>query len=141
MLTAARDAGLSSVNLVLEPLAAAVGADLPIGEPNGTMIVECGAGTTEVAVLSLGGICVTRSVRVGGASLDHAIADHLHFRHKFLIGSAQTVAEQAGRLVEASGVNYLAGAFSWGTLTREQQLRSIDLFDRVVIPAVRERLG
>lgn len=107
MLTAARDAGLSSVNLVLEPLAAAVGADLPIGEPNGTMIVECGAGTTEVAVLSLGGICVTRSVRVGGASLDHAIADHLHFRHKFLIGSitAERIKQDyvARRQVEPAG--------------------------------------
>src|SRR3546814_21138996 len=50
------------------------------------MIIECGAGTTEVAVLSLGGICLTRSVRVGGASLDKAIADHLHFQHKLLVG-------------------------------------------------------
>jgi actin-like ATPase involved in cell morphogenesis len=85
-MTAAHDAGLGSVRLVAEPFAAAIGADLPISAPNGTMIVECGAGTTEVAVLSLGGICLTRSVRVGGATLDKAIADHLHFKHKFLAG-------------------------------------------------------
>jgi len=86
LMTAAHDAGLGSVRLVAEPFAAAIGADLPISAPNGTMIVECGAGTTEVAVLSLGGICLTRSVRVGGATLDKAIADHLHFKHKFLAG-------------------------------------------------------
>lgn len=86
LLTAARDAGLDGVSLVSEPFAAAIGANLPVQEPSGTMIVECGAGTTEVAVLSLGGICLSRSVRVGGASFDRAIADHLHFRHKFLIG-------------------------------------------------------
>src|SRR3546814_4030176 len=89
LMTAARDAGLGSVRLVAEPFAAAIGAELPINAPSGTMIIECGAGTTEVAVLSLGGICLTRSVRVGGASLDKAIADHLHFQHKFLeIGRA-----------------------------------------------------
>ncbi len=88
LLTAARDAGFRSVRLVAEPFAAAVGADLPIDTPTGSMIVECGAGTTEVAVLSLGDICLTRSVRTGGAALNAAIADHLHLRHKFLIGEA-----------------------------------------------------
>lgn len=92
LLTAARDAGIGSVRLVAEPFAAAIGAGLPVGAPTGTMVVECGAGTTEVAVLSLGGICLTRSVRIGGATLDQAIADYLHFRHKFLIGD--TTAER-----------------------------------------------
>ncbi|WP_443971473.1 rod shape-determining protein [Sphingobium sp. CR28] len=87
LLTAARDAGIGTVHLVDEPFAAAIGADLPVQMPRGTMIVECGAGTTEVAVISLGGICHARSVRIGGASLDQAIADHLHFKHKFLIGA------------------------------------------------------
>ncbi len=86
LLTAARDADLRVVGLVSEPLAAALGADLPIDRPRGTMIVECGAGTTEVAVLSLGGICGTQSVRIGGARLAQGVADHLHFRHKMLIG-------------------------------------------------------
>ncbi len=90
--TAARDAGLGAVRLVSEPFAAAVGAGLPVFQASGTMIVECGAGTTEVAVLSLGGICLTRSVRVGGVALNQAIADHLRFRHKFLIG--EHVADQ-----------------------------------------------
>lgn len=86
LLTAGREAGFKSMQLMAEPLLAAVGAGLPIQKPVGTMIVECGAGTTEVAVLSLGKICMTRSVRSGGAALDKSISDHLHFQHKFLIG-------------------------------------------------------
>lgn len=86
MLTAANDAGLGEVELVAEPFAAALGANLPVGDPAGSMIIECGAGTTEVAVFSLGGICVSGSVRIGGATLDKAIADQLHMHHKFLIG-------------------------------------------------------
>lgn len=87
LLAAASDAGLGSVQLIAEPLAAALGAGLPIELPQGTMIVECGAGTTEAAVLSLGGICATASVRGGGDSLDAALSDFLHIRHKFLIGA------------------------------------------------------
>lgn len=86
MLTAADDAGFGSVTLIAEPLAAAIGADLPVDDPAGSMVIECGAGTTEVAVFSLGGLCETGSVRIGGGTLDQAIADHLHFRHKFLVG-------------------------------------------------------
>lgn len=86
MLTAAYDAGLARVDLVAEPLAAAVGAGLPVATASGSMLIECGAGTTEVAVFSLGGICETGSVRIGGSTLDRAIADHLHLRHKFLVG-------------------------------------------------------
>lgn len=86
MLTAANDAGLGNVTLVAEPLAAAIGADLPVADPAGSMVIECGAGTTEIAVFSLGGLCETGSVRIGGATLDRAIADQLHLHHKFLIG-------------------------------------------------------
>lgn len=96
LVTAANDAGIGSVRLTPEPLAAAIGAQLPIERPTGTMIVECGAGTSEVAVISLGGICRTRSVRVGGASLARAIADDLHLRHKLLIGdlTAERIMEE-----------------------------------------------
>lgn len=86
MFTAARDAALNPVCFVPEPLAAAIGANLKIDAPQGTMIVECGAGTTEVALLSLGGVCLTRSLRGGGAELDASIIDYLHSRHKLLIG-------------------------------------------------------
>src|SRR3546814_11938405 len=89
MLTAARDAALNPVSFVPEPLAAAIGANLEIDAPQGTMIVECGAGTTEVAVLSLGGVCLTRSLRGGGAELDSAILESLHSRHKLHVGRSR----------------------------------------------------
>src|SRR3546814_7589209 len=72
------------------------------------MLVECGAGTTEVVVISLGGVCVSRTVRVGGASLDQAITDFLHLRHKFLIGeqSAERLKlELADESVTGSGAD------------------------------------
>jgi rod shape-determining protein MreB len=87
LMSTATDAGLRDVRLVAEPLAAAIGAGLAVTEPHGSMLVECGAGTSEVVVLSLGAICVRRSVRIGGLALDTAIADHLQSRHKFLIGA------------------------------------------------------
>jgi len=86
LLTAAEDAGLGSVRLVNEPMAAAIGAGLNVADANGSMLIECGAGTTEIVVISLGGISVRKTIRIGGASLDQAIADHLHFQHKLLIG-------------------------------------------------------
>ena len=86
MLTAANDAGFHKVVLVDEPFAAAVGAGLPVEQAAGSMIIECGAGTTEVAIFSLGGRCETGTVRIGGAALDKAFADRLHLQHKFLIG-------------------------------------------------------
>ncbi len=88
LLTAAEDAGLGGVDLLTEPLMAALGAGLPIDRPRGTMIVECGAGTTEAVVVSLGNICASASIRGGGDGLDAAIGDHLHLRHKFLIGAS-----------------------------------------------------
>lgn len=88
LVTTARDAGLRHVQLIAEPLAAAIGMGLPVSASNGSMIIECGAGTTEVVVLSMGAICLRRSVRLGGLALDAAIAEHMLFRHKLLIGAA-----------------------------------------------------
>ena len=88
LMTTAHDAGLGHVELIPEPLAAAIGMGLPVSESHGTMIIECGAGTTEVVVLSMGSICLRRSVRLGGLALDAAIAEHLQLRHKLLIGAA-----------------------------------------------------
>lgn len=83
---AAHEAGIYSVSLVDEPMAAALGAGLDVAEPRGSMLVECGAGTTEIVVITLGGISVRRTVRIGGTALDQAIADYLHLQHKFLVG-------------------------------------------------------
>ena len=80
------------VYLVDEPLAAAIGAGLPITEPVGNMIVDIGGGTTDIAVLSLAGIVYRRSVRVGGDEMDEAIIDHMKRAHGLLIG--ERTAEQ-----------------------------------------------
>ena len=82
----AQQAGAREVYLVEEPMAAAVGANLPIEEPSGNMIVDVGGGTTEVAVISLAGIVYSLSVRVGGDEMDEAIIQHVKRKYNLLIG-------------------------------------------------------
>jgi rod shape-determining protein MreB len=77
----------SAVALIEEPLAAAIGSDLPVAEPSATMIVDIGGGTSEVAVISLGGIVCLESLRVGGYDLDEAVALHLRTRHRLATGT------------------------------------------------------
>jgi rod shape-determining protein MreB and related proteins len=79
-------AGAREVQLVEEPIAAAIGAGLPIGEPRGSMVVDIGGGTSEVAVMSLGGIVVSESLRVGGYELDEAIMAYLRRVHRMAVG-------------------------------------------------------
>ena len=85
-------AGASDVYLIEEPMAAAIGAGLPVSEASGSMVVDIGGGTTEVAVLSLGGIVYPRSVRVGGDKMDEAIISYMRRNHNLLIG--ETTAER-----------------------------------------------
>jgi rod shape-determining protein MreB len=89
---AARSAGARWTELIEEPMAAAIGAGLPVAEPTGNMIVDIGGGTSEVAVISLGGIVVSQSVRIGGDELDEAITGYVKKEYKLLIGS-QTAEE------------------------------------------------
>ncbi len=86
------NAGARRAGLVPEPIAAAIGAGLPITEPTGSMVVDIGGGTTEVAVLSLGDIVYARSVRVGGDRMDEAIVSYMRRAHNLLIG--ETAAER-----------------------------------------------
>ena len=85
-------AGARQAYLIEEPMAAAIGAGLPVAEPTGNMIVDIGGGTTEVAVISLGGIVVSQSIRVGGDELDEAIINYVKKEYKLLIG--QQTAEE-----------------------------------------------
>jgi len=85
-------AGARQAYLIEEPMAAAIGAGLPVGEPTGNMIVDIGGGTTEVAVISLGGIVVAQSIRVGGDELDEAIVNYVKREMKLMIGT-QTAEE------------------------------------------------
>ncbi len=128
---ASLSAGASEVHLIEESLAAAIGAGLPIAEPVGRMVVDIGGGTSEVAVISLGGLVVSRSLRVGGYDLDEAITSHIRNEHRMAIGSQSAEAiklaiaaatPQAEELVtEVRGRDLTSG------LPREVQLTSADV--------------
>lgn len=94
----ALSAGARRVYLIEEPMAAAIGAGLPVTEPTGSMVVDIGGGTTEVAVLSLGGIVYARSVRVGGDKMDEAIISYIRRHHNLMIGdsSAERIKHAVG---------------------------------------------
>ena len=94
----ALSAGARRVFLIEEPMAAAIGAGLPVTEPTGSMVVDIGGGTTEVAVISLGGIVYSRSVRVGGDKLDEAIIAYIRRHHNLLVGesSAERIKKSIG---------------------------------------------
>jgi rod shape-determining protein MreB len=81
-------AGARKAGLISEPIAAAIGAGMPIAEPTGNMVVDIGGGTTEVAVLSLGDVVYARSVRVGGDRMDEAIISYLRRQHNLLVGES-----------------------------------------------------
>jgi rod shape-determining protein MreB len=105
------------VRLIEEPLAAAIGADLPITEPTGNMIVDIGGGTTEVAVISMGGIVYSRSIKVGGDHMDEAIVQHMRRRHEMLVGP---------RTAEQIKIE-LGNASPEGAEVREMQVKGRDL--------------
>ncbi len=94
----AQQAGASKVYIVYEPMAAALGAGLPIHEPSGSMVVDIGGGTTEIAVLSLDGMVYSRSVRVGGDKMDDAIIQYVRRTTNLLLGemSAERVKKEIG---------------------------------------------
>ncbi|CAN5252832.1 rod shape-determining protein [soil metagenome] len=118
---AASNAGASQVFLIEEPMAAAIGADMPVTEPIGSMVVDIGGGTTEVAVLSLRGLAYTTSVRVGGDKMDEAIVSYVRRHHNLLIGEAtaerikkeygvaQKPADGVGQIIHIKGRDLVNG--------------------------------
>src|SRR4026208_1963216 len=82
-------AGARQAYLIEEPMAAAIGAGLPVGEPSGNMVVDIGGGTTEGAVISLGGIVVSQSIRIGGDEIDESITNYVKREYKLMIGQQQ----------------------------------------------------
>ena len=103
---AAEGAGANEVYLIEEPMAAAIGANLPVTEPTGSMIVDIGGGTTEVGILSLGGIVYSRSVRVGGDKMDEAIISYIRRHYNLLVGesTAEKIKKQIGTAFVSSDV-------------------------------------
>ena len=119
---AAESAGARDVYLIEEPMAAAIGAGLPVTEPTGSMIVDIGGGTTEVAVLSLGGIVYARSVRVGGDKMDEAIISYIRRHFNLLIGesTAEKIKKQIGTAFVSSD-----------TPLREMEIKGRDLINGI----------
>lgn len=86
VIDAARQAGAGEAYLIEEPMAAAIGAGLPVHEPTGSMVVDIGGGTTEIAVISLGGIVTSRSIRIGGDEMDDSIVQYIKRMYNLMIG-------------------------------------------------------
>ncbi len=102
VMDAALEAGARSVKLIPEPLAAAIGAGLDISQPQGYLVVDIGGGTTDVAVVSLGGIVASESIRVAGDQFDEAIVRHVKIKHKVHIGerTAEQIKMRIGAVYE-----------------------------------------
>jgi rod shape-determining protein MreB len=143
----AESAGAREVYLIEEPMAAAIGARLPITEPTGSMIVDIGGGTTEVAVISLSGIVFSRSVRVGGDKMDEAISQYIKRKHNLLVGerTAELIKISIGsaypddeiRTMEIKGRDLVAGVPKTVVITDEEIRDSLVEPINQIVEAVR----
>ena len=102
-------AGARKVQLIEEPIAAAIGANLPISEATGSMVVDIGGGTTEIAVLSLGGVVYSNSIRIAGDAMDQAIISYMRKKYNLLVGeaSAEKIKKEIGTAFPTSESSYL----------------------------------
>ena len=147
---AAEKAGARPVQLVQEPLAAALGAGLDILQPTGTMVVDIGGGTSEVAVISMGGIVSSKSVRVAGDAFDMAIVNYVRKKFNILIGerTAESVKleigsafpEQHENRMELRGRNLLNGLPENVTITSADVRNALQEPLQIVLDAIRETL-
>lgn len=120
-------AGAREVHLIEEPMAAAIGAGLPVSEPNGSMIVDVGGGTTDVAIIALGGIVTHRAIRVGGDDMDESIIHYIKRKYNLMIGDrtaedvkitiGSALPEQPERKMEIRGRDMVSGLPKTLTLT------------------------
>jgi rod shape-determining protein MreB len=145
-------AGAHRVHVLEEPMAAAIGAGLPVAEPTGSMVVDIGGGTTEVAVLSLGGLVYSRSVRVGGDAMDEAIAAYVRRHHNLLvgessserikkeIGSASIPADGEGKTIEIKGRDLMNGVPKEVIMSERQAAESLAEPVGAIIDAVKVAL-
>jgi rod shape-determining protein MreB len=149
---AATQAGAREVYLIDEPVAAAIGAGLPVAEPTGNMIIDIGGGTTEVAVLSLQGTVISESVRIAGDELTEAIAQYMKKVHnlvigertaediKIKIGSAYPTADDSDSVMEVRGLHLLSGLPRTVTIKGPEIRESMVEPLAVIIEAVRRTL-
>jgi len=148
---ATRRAGAADAQLLEQPMAAAIGADLPIDEPVGNMVVDIGGGTTETAVISLGGIVTLKAERVGGFTLDEAIQTHVRREHGLAIGErtaeeikisiGSALASPADRDAEVRGRDLVTGLPKIVVLTAAEIRSALDEVVTRIIDSVKECLA
>ena len=148
---AALAAGAKEAYLIEEPVAAALGAGIDISEPNGSMIVDIGGGTTDIAVMSLGGVVCSKSIRVGGDKFDEAIVRYIRRYHNLVIGerTAEEVKKEigsaypslrAGETAELKGRDLISGLPKTVTISEEKVNEAIVEQIEDIIAAVKEVL-
>ena len=149
---AASQAGASHVDLIAEPMAAAIGAGLPVGDPTGSMVVDIGGGTAEVAVISLGDIVTSVSVRVAGDKFDESIISYVKRKYNLLIGertaeqikisigSAYPTEETEGASVEIKGRNLVDGLPKNVTITAEEVREALSDPLTTIVDAIKSTL-
>jgi len=145
----AERAGAREVYLITEPMAAAIGAGLPIQEPAGNMVVDVGGGTTEVAVISLGGIVVFKSSRTAGDEMDNAIIQHIKREYSMFIGerTAEEIKIKIGsaflmeeETMEVKGQDLVAGLPKTMTITSEEIRKALEEPVSEIISSIRQTL-
>lgn len=142
VLAATTSAGAREVYLIDEPLAAAIGANIPIAEASGNMVLDIGGGAAEAAVISLGGVVVNKSVRVGGNALDEAISKYVRKKHNLIIGdqTAEKVKMKIGSAVEGGEMSKKKMAIK-GRDVATGLPREVELSGREVTEAMLPPLG
>jgi rod shape-determining protein MreB len=146
----AEQAGAREVYLIEEPMAAAIGANLPISEPYGNMIVDIGGGTTEVAVISLSGMVVSKSLDVAGDEMDEAIVQYFRRKYNLLIGdtTAEDVKMRIGSVfptieeqsIEVKGRDQVTGLPKTITITSEEVRQSLAEPVKLIVDVIKETL-
>ena len=141
VIEAAMNAGAKEVNVITESLAAAIGADIPIFEAAGHMICDIGGGTAEVSVISLGGMVVTHSIRVGGDKFDEAIEKHIRQHHNLIIGrtAAERLKIQIGNAAPEKTIEKmeLKGTDAITGLPRRMEIDSVEVREALKEPVTK----
>src|SRR5690349_12671279 len=148
---ATRSAGARAVYLIEEPMAAAIGANLPVADPVASMVIDIGGGTTEVAVIALGAMVVWESIRVGGYEMDEAIVDYVKSAHNLLIGQETAEAakiaigsawevEDAPQETQVAGRDIMTGLLRRVTINAYEMRRALEQPVARVVTAVKDTL-
>ena len=142
-------AGARRVQLIEEPIAAAIGAGLPISDATGSMVVDIGGGTTEVAVLSLGGVVYSKSLRIAGDAMDHALQSYMRKEYNLMIGdsTAEKIKKEIGTAVASSNNTYpvkgrdiRSGTPKEVNITEEDSAEALDIILTEIVNGIKDAL-